>query len=67
MATGCSKEDYNVSIGLGTCSVTDVTDNLLGCVPPSIIPEVGIESNNFDCQGNLPVLVWQADPLSKTI
>lgn len=51
LTVGCSKNDYNVSVGAGVCNVTALTDNVLTCSPPVETPPVNNDTL-FYCPSN---------------
>ena len=46
---GCSQEDYQVSIGQGSCRVLSLTAVQLECLPPENKPVRGNESTKHNC------------------
>lgn len=47
MTRGCSKNDYNVSVGGGVCNVTALTDTVLTCTPPVEKPPVNDDTFKY--------------------
>ena len=58
MRSVCSKDDYSVFVGNGTCVVSTLTDNQLLCILPIEKPLNADNANALLCaDDHLPVIV----------
>ena len=61
MNEGCSAEDYRIKVGLGNCTVVDFASNQLLCEPPTVKPEVDVNTT-VHCGNSTSTLALMVSP-----